>query len=106
MRLSLPVLISLSTAAGLVALDSWYFKDFREVVLTPYNFLLYNMSAENLASHGLHPRWLHVTINMPMIISPALWFYVVTAGFRTLRNSLSAKDKTKFNPIYMINLGT
>ncbi|XP_064214455.1 GPI mannosyltransferase 4 isoform X2 [Tribolium castaneum] len=36
-------------------------------VFTPLNFILYNMDSGNLAEHGLHPRFLHVLVNMPLL---------------------------------------
>ena len=41
-------------------------------VLTPINSLLYNTSAESLAEHGLHPRYQHLLINLPLLLAPAL----------------------------------
>ncbi|XP_077291612.1 phosphatidylinositol glycan anchor biosynthesis class Z [Arctopsyche grandis] len=38
-------------------------------VVTPVNFLRYNIFAENLAEHGLHPRWLHVLVNVPILFN-------------------------------------
>jgi len=39
-------------------------------VLTPLNSLLYNLNADNLAQHGLHPRVTHLCVNMPMLYGP------------------------------------
>lgn len=38
-------------------------------VVTPLNFLKYNMNTKNLATHGLHPRFLHVLVNVPLLFS-------------------------------------
>lgn len=40
-------------------------------VIPPINALLYNLKTENVAQHGLHPRWLHALVNMPMIVGVA-----------------------------------
>ncbi len=40
-------------------------------VVPPINALLYNMKTDNVAQHGLHPRWLHAVVNMPMIVGLA-----------------------------------
>eukprot|EP00898_Chlorokybus_atmophyticus_P001793 jgi/Chlat1/2614/Chrsp178S02457 len=37
---------------------------------TPINSLLYNIQAKNLSLHGLHPRYLHVVVNMPLMFGP------------------------------------
>lgn len=30
------------------------------LIITPLNFLWYNLFSENLAKHGVHPRYLHI----------------------------------------------
>ena len=63
-------------ASIFIAADTYYFRgDFSKPVITPYNFVKYNLSAENLADHGLHPNWLHVGVNLPMLLGPLfVWF--------------------------------
>jgi len=41
-------------------------------VLAPLNNLIYNMNPVNLAQHGLHPRYIHVLVNMQLLFSP-IW---------------------------------
>lgn len=36
-------------------------------VVTPLNFLRYNMDRRNLSQHGLHPWWLHLVLNVPLL---------------------------------------
>lgn len=38
-------------------------------VFTPLNFVKYNMNPKNLANHGLHPRFLHVAVNIPLLFN-------------------------------------
>lgn len=38
-------------------------------VVTPVNFLKYNTNMKNLQTHGLHPRTLHVLVNVPLLFS-------------------------------------
>lgn len=66
--------ISMSICA--VAIDSFYYSKMHysfindvRVVYTPINFLLYNLSPANLGNHGLHPRYLHVLLNIPLLFS-------------------------------------
>ena len=40
--------------------------------LTPWNNLMYNLDARNLARHGLHARWTHVVVNVPLLFGPTL----------------------------------
>ncbi|RPD60643.1 hypothetical protein L226DRAFT_545128 [Lentinus tigrinus ALCF2SS1-7] len=80
--LILPVLVVLATGLGFVYADSTYFVfPFHESMfeLTPLNFLRYNLLPANLAEHGLHPRWLHLVVNLPMIATPGLLIYVFWA---------------------------
>ncbi|GAA5867443.1 hypothetical protein JCM1840_002140 [Sporobolomyces johnsonii] len=42
------------------------------LVLTPLKLLRYNVSAAYLADHGLHPRYLHVLVNWPMLFGAGL----------------------------------
>lgn len=57
-----------------VAIDTWYFRRDSSaeavspsLVLTPLNLLRYNLASENLKEHGLHPRYLHLLVNWPML---------------------------------------
>ncbi|GAA5844055.1 hypothetical protein JCM5353_000129 [Sporobolomyces roseus] len=86
-----PALISfLLTAYSLALVDTLYFSSnlsFQslvlhpsKLVLTPYNLLKYNSSSSNLAEHGLHPRWLHAFVNLPMLFGVGL--FVVGDGVR------------------------
>ncbi|KAJ8683628.1 hypothetical protein QAD02_019420 [Eretmocerus hayati] len=38
-------------------------------VVTPLNFLRYNVITDNLKNHGLHPRFLHFLINIPLLFN-------------------------------------
>lgn len=49
-----------------VAMDSWYFSSLSRsssLVLTPVNFLYYNLDPQNLAKHGTHARLTHLAVN-------------------------------------------
>jgi phosphatidylinositol glycan class Z len=52
------------------AINSW------TSVITPLNALLYNSNVTNLETHGLHPRYTHVLVNMSLLFGPmTLCFY-------------------------------
>ncbi|GAA5926955.1 hypothetical protein JCM1841_001597 [Sporobolomyces salmonicolor] len=79
----LPVALAcLITAYCLAFADTLYFRPHLTpvsillnpsfLVLTPLNLLRYNLSAANLADHGLHPRYLHVLVNWPMLFGAGL----------------------------------
>ncbi|KAI0825968.1 Alg9-like mannosyltransferase family-domain-containing protein [Irpex lacteus] len=79
--LTMPLCTGLVALCGAIAMDTLYFSgESLRFVLTPYNNLLYNMSPDNLAKHGLHPRWLHIAVNMPLIVGPGLIFYGILAA--------------------------
>ncbi|XP_052784103.1 GPI mannosyltransferase 4-like [Mya arenaria] len=41
--------------------------------ITPINFFLYNMSPSNVSEHGHHPFYVHLLVNMPMLLGPLLF---------------------------------
>ena len=93
-------LAAITTASVFVALDSFYFRgDVRDLVFTPYNFLVYNLSPGNLAEHGIHPRWLHLVVNLPMVLGPSLLITGIRAGWHVLRGSDSMKDHISSRPL-------
>jgi hypothetical protein len=67
------------------AADEWLS---RVGVISPLvRFLLYNSSPSAVATHGLHPRWTHVLVNVPLLFLPLL---VALAGLWVLAGPLSA----------------
>ncbi|KAL1123275.1 hypothetical protein AAG570_002361 [Ranatra chinensis] len=80
MRILVLALCSVPTVASLVAVDSFYYGYLtwdeliqrrvtlgNNFVVTPYNFIRYNMNSANLAKHGLHPRFTHILVNVPLL---------------------------------------
>jgi phosphatidylinositol glycan class Z len=63
-----------------VIVDTWSYTSFiypanskySNWIFTPLSNFLYNFKTENLAEHGLHHRWTHVLINMPLLFLPLL----------------------------------
>ncbi|KAF1947048.1 hypothetical protein EJ02DRAFT_489502 [Clathrospora elynae] len=51
---------------------------FNSAVITPLNNFRYNSVSENLAQHGIHPRYQHALVNLPQLLGPAapLLFFV------------------------------
>lgn len=39
----------------------------KNFVFPPWNFLKYNMNVNNLAKHGIHPKYVHCLVNMPLL---------------------------------------
>ena len=57
-------------------------------VFTPWNFVKYNTKGENLAEHGLHPFYLHVCVNMPLLFGPLVYYLL-----RSMANSVKTLTK-------------
>ncbi|NXN24090.1 PIGZ mannosyltransferase, partial [Nycticryphes semicollaris] len=55
-----------------------------KMIVTPFNFLSYNLNPHNLALHGSHPRVTHFTVNGIMLFG-ILHILAVTAGFKMLK---------------------
>lgn len=71
----------LATSTIVIWADSQYYslqidggsiQVFRDVLryIVPLNAFLYNSKSTNLADHGLHPRFTHALVNMPMLFGP------------------------------------
>lgn len=100
--LSLPLLVTLTSTLGFVYADSVYFHGSMQpstVEITPLNFLRYNLLPSNLAEHGLHPRWLHLVVNLPMIATPGLLFYVLWAEFDLFTSRTGEVPKGKLGVV-------
>ena len=58
-----------AASCGCIAADSRFFGT---LAFTPLNSLAYNSRSGNLAEHGLHPRLLHIAVNLPLLALPLL----------------------------------
>ncbi|XP_069104454.1 GPI mannosyltransferase 4-like [Argopecten irradians] len=50
------------------------------VIVTPWNFIAYNTKRDNLAQHGIHPWYVHLLVNIPLLFGPmciAMYYYLV-----------------------------
>ncbi|GLH15014.1 GPI mannosyltransferase 4 [Gryllus bimaculatus] len=73
------VLAALPAVVLFILIDSFYYGyltkaeighlevSLNNFVVTPLNFLRYNSNSQNLAQHGLHPRYLHFLVNLPLL---------------------------------------
>ncbi|GAA5991121.1 hypothetical protein JCM10908_006546 [Rhodotorula pacifica] len=93
------------TTALCVYVDSWYFTsaetaDARPTwpILTPLNLLRYNLSPDNLKDHGLHPRYLHLLVNWPMLFGVGI--VAVVSAATSARRQRQAR-KVRFQDIPM-----
>ena len=60
--------------------------------------MAYNLVAE----HGLHPRWLHLVVNLPMIATPALLYYVLRAELDIFASRSGDRNKSKPGIVQMM----
>lgn len=85
------------TASVFIAADTYYFRgDFSKLVITPYNFVKYNLSTKNLADHGLHPSWLHVGVNLPMLLGPLFVWFTWCSIYQYVKPSSRRLQKVHF----------
>lgn len=80
-RMFVFILCGLPAAIFFILVDSFYFGyltmaeighleiGINNFVVTPVNFLKYNVNTKNLESHGLHPRFLHFLVNIPLLFN-------------------------------------
>ncbi|CAK9806874.1 GPI mannosyltransferase 4 [Anthophora plagiata] len=59
-------------------------------VVTPLNFLRYNVNVKNLQQHGLHPHFLHFIVNIPLLYNALGVIGLATFG-RMLYSGLKAQ---------------
>ncbi|NP_001385699.1 GPI mannosyltransferase 4 isoform X1 [Rattus norvegicus] len=97
-REALVLLPGAALAAGLfVAVDSWYFSSLSGstgVVLTPVNFLYYNLDPQNLARHGTHARLTHLAVN-GFLLFGVLHAQALQAAWQQLLACLRAFPQTR-----------
>ena len=60
----------------------------KKITVAPWNFVKYNMNAENLAQHGTHPYYQHLLVNTPLLFGILAVFPIVTL-LTVMRESIS-----------------
>ena len=68
----------------MIAIDSYYYEQltfrggdgasrkisiWEQIVVTPHNFITYNLDWRNLREHGIHPRYTHFLVNIPLLFN-------------------------------------
>ncbi|XP_075976754.1 phosphatidylinositol glycan anchor biosynthesis class Z [Anticarsia gemmatalis] len=96
-RIFMFIMCGVPTALVLILIDSGYYgyitmadvESFKvswdNWVVTPLNFLRYNSDMRNLTSHGLHPRWLHLAVNVPLLFNVLGILAFITLSVNTYR---------------------
>lgn len=79
LRIMIFIMSALPSIVLFILIDSFYYGyltkaeigqleiSMNNFVVTPLNFLRYNSNSQNLAKHGLHPRYLHFLVNLPLL---------------------------------------
>lgn len=92
-----PFCTAMVVASAFIAADTYYFLgNFSKLVITPYNFVRYNLSVDNLADHGLHPHWLHVGVNLPLLLGPLVVWYAWCNLYEYVKPSRRRVQKVHF----------
>lgn len=65
-----------------------------KMVITPFNFLSYNLNPHNLALHGIHPRVTHFAVNGIMLFG-ILHILAIDAGFKMLKKYIHQLIRVK-----------
>uniref|UniRef100_A0A8B9J2F5 Mannosyltransferase n=1 Tax=Amazona collaria TaxID=241587 RepID=A0A8B9J2F5_9PSIT len=84
------VLCACFTAIVFITADTFYFTS----VVTPFNFLSYNLNPHNLALHGSHPRVTHFTVNGMMLFG-ILHVLAIGAGCKMLKHYICQLIRVK-----------
>lgn len=81
LRILMLIICSIPSILFNVVIDSFYYGyltwgeigvfniSINNFVFTPFNFFKYNINSKNLAKHGLHSRFLHLLVNMPLLFN-------------------------------------
>lgn len=69
---------------------------------TPWNSFIYNMKTENLELHGIHPRFLHIAVNVPLLFSPISLPLLIIGLIAS--NKPKTPDVHQFLPSWVIRL--
>lgn len=92
LRIGFFLLAALPSLIYCILVDSFYFKfitiaeieagdvGINNFVVTPLNFLRYNLDPAKTAAHGVHPKWVHVLVNIPLLFNILGVIAIVTLG--------------------------
>jgi len=118
-RVVLLVPVIVATFLVMIFCDSLYYGDltwrklwnlnmnYTDWKVAPFNFIMYNAVPGNIASHGEHPRYTHVLVNLPMLLGPLAPVFLVTILNWILDACyLPWKKKPSLRNVYALSLFT
>lgn len=128
-RMLLFVLSGLPSLLIIVIIDSLYYGylslaqiyimdiNINNFLVTPVNFIRYNINPENTSQHGEHPKWLHLLVNIPLLFNVLGVIAVASFGsmfykfckneFQTLpqtQSFVSLMTSAVFVPVLLLSL--
>ncbi|XP_044147006.1 LOW QUALITY PROTEIN: GPI mannosyltransferase 4 [Bufo gargarizans] len=71
-----------------------FIEQLKNFILTPVNFLYYNMNPDNLAQHGVHPRITHMAVNGFMLFG-LFHLSALCSGINMLKNMIWGSHSKK-----------
>lgn len=81
--------------------DEAYLERFASlIVVTPFNFAVYNTKTENLANHGLHNWYHHIFVNVPFVFS-IIGLFAYLDAFKVLRGRKSIRSSSPKNMMFL-----
>lgn len=90
--------ISVTVAcAGCIYLDTLLYGSHDEWVITPLNFIRYNLNNDNVATHGVHSRLTHLLVNIPQLLGPGLILLRPKWGSLPMQTTVSALSILSFS---------
>jgi len=94
--------VAFAAFSGLfIAVDSAYYG---RLTIAPLNNFMYNIKTENVAQHGLHPRWTHLAANFPILFG-SLLMLVLSRGKRISEESTTRVDWLRILfPLFALSL--
>ncbi|XP_055905436.1 GPI mannosyltransferase 4 [Eupeodes corollae] len=97
LRMALFCLSAVPATLLFTIIDSFYYKyltmgelhmvqiGINNFVFTPWNFIKYNIDPTKTAQHGLHPRYIHLLVNIPLLYNILGVIALVAFGQQMLR---------------------
>ncbi|XP_020717469.1 GPI mannosyltransferase 4 isoform X2 [Ceratitis capitata] len=97
LRILLFCISALPALVFFIVCDSFYYKyltggelqmlqlSINNFVSTPWNFIKYNLDSKNTAEHGIHPKYVHLLVNMPLLFNVLGIVAIVSFGRLLIR---------------------
>ncbi|XP_050542046.1 GPI mannosyltransferase 4 isoform X2 [Daktulosphaira vitifoliae] len=91
----------------IIVIDSFYFghvsQNYINFIITPLNFIKYNMNSSNLAEHGIHFRLTHCIINMPLLFNVMTALLIRNLSLNSVIKNLVKRQYHLLPSIYQVN---